>query len=77
MATEWTLDSSDGAIKADRYPRNTFRADTVDKCDDGYPLTGSQDIRGRAPQTVVELRVEDLEDTWRMSFSASHAKEGC
>jgi polyisoprenoid-binding protein YceI len=39
--------------------------------DDSYRLTGVLQIRGRSREHVIELRTEDLGDSWRMSAESS------
>jgi polyisoprenoid-binding protein YceI len=55
------------SLGANRYPQIRFEADQIDEIDDGYRLTGTLRVRGKARAHAVELRTEDLGDAWRMS----------
>jgi polyisoprenoid-binding protein YceI len=55
------------SLNAGRYPEIRFTADTVDKTDEGYRLTGKLHIRGKSREHVIELRTEDLGEAWQMS----------
>jgi polyisoprenoid-binding protein YceI len=55
------------SLDAGRFPEIRFTAETIDKTDDGYRLTGKLHIRGKSRQHVIDLRTEDLGDSWRMS----------
>jgi polyisoprenoid-binding protein YceI len=55
------------SLNAGRYPEIRFTADTIDKADDGYRLTGRLHIRGKLREHVIDLRTEDLGDAWRLS----------
>jgi polyisoprenoid-binding protein YceI len=55
------------SLDAGRFPEIRFTAETIDKTDDGYRLTGKLQIRGKSRQHVIDLRTEDLGDSWRMS----------
>jgi polyisoprenoid-binding protein YceI len=55
------------SLSANRYPQIRFEADQIDEIDDGYRLTGTLQVRGKAREHVIELRTEDLGDSWRMS----------
>jgi polyisoprenoid-binding protein YceI len=59
------------SLDAGRYPEIRFTADTIDKTDDGYRLTGGLHIRGRLREHVIDLCTEDLGDAWRMSAESS------
>lgn len=54
-------------LGANRFPHITFRSDDIAKTDDGYRLSGTLAIHGKAREQVVDLRVDDLGDSWRMS----------
>lgn len=58
------------SLDAGRYPEIRFAADTIDKTDDGYRLTGKLHIRGKSRKHVIDLRTEDLGDSWRMSVES-------
>ncbi|MDZ4235163.1 MAG: YceI family protein [Dietzia sp.] len=63
---------------ADRYPQIRFHADDITGGDDGYRLAGTLEIHGTARPYTVDLHVEKLADTWRMSCEApvSHSDFG-
>jgi polyisoprenoid-binding protein YceI len=50
-----------------RFPRITFAANTVDKTDDGYRLTGTLTFHGKARPQTVDVRTDDLGGSWQMS----------
>jgi len=58
------------SLDASRYPEIRFAAETIDKTDDGYRLTGKLHIRGKSRKHVIDLRTEDLGDSWRMSVES-------
>jgi polyisoprenoid-binding protein YceI len=55
------------SLDAGHYPEIRFAADTIDKTDRGYRLTGKLEIRGKSRTHVIDLRTEDLGDAWRVS----------
>jgi polyisoprenoid-binding protein YceI len=59
------------SLDAGRFPKIRFTADTIDKTDDGYRLTGMLQIRGKSREHVIDLHTEDLGDSWRMSAESS------
>ena len=59
------------SLDAGRFPEIRFTTETIDKTDDGYRLTGKLHIRGKSRQHVIDLRTEDLGDSWRMSAESS------
>jgi polyisoprenoid-binding protein YceI len=58
------------SLDADRFPQIRFHADDIEKTRDGYRLTGTLEIRGTARDRVINVRVEDLGNAWRLSFEA-------
>lgn len=58
------------SLGAKRFPHIRFRTEEIAKVDDGYRLTGTLEIHGTTRERVVDLRVDDLGDTWRMSCDA-------
>lgn len=56
-----------GVLDADRFPLIHFHAKDIEKTNDGYRIAGALEIRDEARDHAVDLRVEDLGDTWRMS----------
>ncbi|ORV85630.1 S-adenosyl-L-methionine-dependent methyltransferase [Mycobacterium interjectum] len=59
------------SLDAKRYPEIRFAADTIDKVDDGYRLTGKLHIRGKSHEHVIDLRTEDLGEDWRMTVESA------
>jgi polyisoprenoid-binding protein YceI len=55
------------SLDAGRHPEIRFAAETIDKTDAGYRLTGNLHIRGRSREHEIDLRIEDLGEAWRMS----------
>jgi polyisoprenoid-binding protein YceI len=55
------------SLNASSFPEVRFTADVIEKTDDGYRLTGALEIRGASRDHVIDLRTEDLGDSWRMS----------
>ena len=55
------------SLQANRFPEIVFAADVIDKTDDGYRLTGRLRVRDKAQEHVIDLRTEDLGDSWRLS----------
>ena len=55
------------SLDAGHYPEIRFTATAIDKTDDGYRLAGPLDIRGKSQDHVIDLRTDDLDDSWRMS----------
>ena len=61
------------SLDANRFPEIRFIADSgeqIQKTDDGYRLTGMLQIRGKEREHVVDVRTEDLGDSWRMSVES-------
>jgi polyisoprenoid-binding protein YceI len=54
------------SLNARRFPRISFAAKTIEKTDDGYRLTGTLTIHGKARTQVVDVRTDDLGDSWRV-----------
>jgi polyisoprenoid-binding protein YceI len=59
------------SLDAGHHPEIRFAADTVDKTDDGYRLTGQLQIRGKSRAHVIDVRTEDLGEAWRISAESS------
>jgi len=55
------------SLDARRFPRITFAAKTIEKTDDGYRLTGTLTIHGKARAQIVDVLTDELGDSWRMS----------
>lgn len=59
------------SLDAARFPEISFEADTIDQRPDGYRLAGTLRIHGKAREQVIDLRADDLGDTWRMAADAA------
>jgi polyisoprenoid-binding protein YceI len=58
------------ALDAGRFPRISFQVDDIEQTGDGYRLSGTLEIHGTSRPHVVDLRVENLGEAWRMSCEA-------
>ncbi|KRE25545.1 S-adenosyl-L-methionine-dependent methyltransferase [Mycobacterium sp. Soil538] len=58
------------SLDAKRYPQIRFSSDEVTAVDGGYRLSGTLQIHGRSRPRSVDLRVEDMGETWRMACDA-------
>ena len=54
-------------LAADRFAAIRFQADDIERTADGYRLTGTLEIRGRTRPRSINVRVEDLDDTWQVA----------
>jgi polyisoprenoid-binding protein YceI len=59
------------SLNAGRYPEIRFTADAIDKTDDGYRLSGTLQIRGKSRAHVIDLRTDDLGDSWRITAEST------
>jgi polyisoprenoid-binding protein YceI len=59
------------SLNADRFPEIRFTADVIDQTDNGYRLTGALQIHGKRREHVIDLRTEDLGDSWQVSAKCS------
>jgi len=59
------------SLDAGRFPQIRFSTDAIDKTDDGYRLSGTLQIRGKSREHIIDLRTEDLGDSWRMSAEST------
>lgn len=50
-----------------RYRQIQFRADDIAKTANGYRLSGTLQIHGRTNPHTVEVRVDAVDDSWRLS----------
>jgi polyisoprenoid-binding protein YceI len=64
------------SLDADRFPHIRFQANDIEKTGDGYRLTGTLEIGGTARKRVIDLLVEDLGDSWRLSCEAVVRQSG-
>jgi polyisoprenoid-binding protein YceI len=58
------------SLDANRFPQIRFQADGIEKTADGYRLTGTLKIHGKSRKRVIDMRVKDLGDSWRLSGEA-------
>ncbi len=59
------------SLDAGRYPEVNFASEAVEKTDAGYRLTGTLQIRGTSRDHEIDLRTEDLGESWRMSAEST------
>lgn len=59
------------SLSASRFPQIRYVAECIEKTEGGYRLTGALQIRGASRDHVIELRTEDLGDSWRMSVEST------
>lgn len=57
-------------LVAERFPQILFAADNIEQTNGGYRLDGMLEIHGQSRRHVIDLGVEDLGDTWRLSGDA-------
>jgi polyisoprenoid-binding protein YceI len=57
-------------LSADRFPQIHYRASDIEPTADGYRLTGTLEIHGKTRECEIDLQVQDLGDSWRMSCAA-------
>jgi polyisoprenoid-binding protein YceI len=57
-------------LDAKRFPQIRFDADDIEETRDGYRLTGTLEIHGRSNRHVVDVRVQDVGDSWQLSSDA-------
>jgi polyisoprenoid-binding protein YceI len=58
------------SLDAGRFPQIRFTAESrenIQKTGEGYRLVGELQIRGKSREHVIDLRTDDLGDSWRMS----------
>ena len=59
------------ALGAGRFPGVRYTADAIERTGDGYRLTGKLQIHGESRTHVIDLRTEDLGDSWRISAESA------
>lgn len=59
------------SLRASRFPEIRFVADTIDTTETGYRLTGALRICGKSGEHVIDLRTEDLGESWRMTAEST------
>jgi polyisoprenoid-binding protein YceI len=55
------------SLGAERFPDIRFSADVIAESENGYRLTGTLQIHGKQREHIIDLRTEDLGDSWQMS----------
>jgi polyisoprenoid-binding protein YceI len=58
------------SLDADRFPQIRFQANDIAKTGDGYRLSGTLEIHGMARQRAIDLRVDDVGNSWRLCCEA-------
>ncbi|MCV7195144.1 YceI family protein [Mycobacterium angelicum] len=59
------------SLDAGRYPDIRFVAAAIDKAADGYRLSGTLHIRAASREHVIDLRTDDVGDSWRMTAQST------
>lgn len=59
-----------GVLDAKHFPHILFGAKDISAVDGGYRLDGTLEIHGVTQERGIDLRVEDVGTTWRMSCDA-------
>ncbi|KAA1248502.1 YceI family protein [Mycobacterium simiae] len=59
------------SLSANRFPRIRFTSDAIEQTTAGYRLTGTLEIRGKSNKHVIDLRTEDLGDSWQMTVEST------
>ncbi|WP_205873041.1 YceI family protein [Mycobacterium camsae] len=59
------------SLSANKFPEIRFDADSIEKTEDGYRLSGKVRIRGTVRDHVVDLHTEELADSWRLSLQST------
>ncbi|MGA7051014.1 MAG: YceI family protein [Mycobacterium sp.] len=59
------------SLGGDRFREIRFIADTVERTEEGYRLSGTLQIRSKSRTHVIDLCTEDLGDSWRMSAQST------
>ncbi|MGV0743597.1 YceI family protein [Mycolicibacterium sp. XJ870] len=55
------------SLRAGRFPQVRFRSDDIERHGDSCRLAGTLELNGRAAEHVVDVHVEDLGGSWRIS----------
>jgi polyisoprenoid-binding protein YceI len=58
------------SLSAKRFPQIRFNADEIEPTGDGYRLGGTLQLRNKSRDHLIELRTEDLGDSWRLSVES-------
>jgi polyisoprenoid-binding protein YceI len=59
------------SLSASRFPQIRFLADVIAKTEDGYRLQGTLHIRGNARPHTIDLRTDELGDSWRLAAEST------
>lgn len=59
------------SLSASRFPEIRFVADVIVETEDGYRLDGTLHLRGKARAHTVDLHVDDLGDSWRLTAQSA------
>lgn len=59
------------SLDASRFPEIRYTADVIEEGRDGYRLTGTLEIRGASRNHIIDVRTEDLGDSWRISVEST------
>lgn len=59
------------SLSARRFPEIRFIGNSIEPIPDGYRLTGTLHIRSKSRRHVVDLRVEEHRDSWRLSAESA------
>ncbi len=57
------------ALDAKKFPQIRFASDDIAKTDTGYRMTGTVEIHGTTRPQVVDLKVDQVGQTWNLSTS--------
>lgn len=58
-------------LGAGRFPEICFTTDAIERTADGFRLSGKLQIHGKSRAHVIDLCIEDLGDSWRMSAQST------
>ncbi|MFV0495792.1 YceI family protein [Mycobacterium sp.] len=59
------------SLGAKKFPEIRFTADEIQQIQDGYRLAGTLHICGKSRPHQVDVRTEDLGDSWRLSAESA------
>lgn len=59
------------SLDAGRFPQIRFAAQVIERRDQGYRLTGKLEIHGKVHDHVIDLRTEEIGDSWQMSAEST------
>jgi polyisoprenoid-binding protein YceI len=58
-------------LSANKFPEIRFNADSIEKTESGYRLSGKLQTRGAEREHAVDLRTAELADSWRLSLQST------